>query len=66
MKKALWKKYGTIKRYQGLLLSKVNKISDVYMKQQQGINLTLAGKHQFIPHSNFSNAVTGKRLISIP
>lgn len=36
------------------------------MQQQKGINLTLAGKYQFVPHSNFSNAFTGKRLISIP
>lgn len=36
------------------------------MKQQQGINLRISGKYQFIPYSNFSNAFTGKRLISIP
>lgn len=35
--------------YQDSLLSKADKISDVYMKQEQDIYLTLAGKHQFIP-----------------
>lgn len=57
-----------------LLEANLGWLQDGQNQLSQGLNETamghsfviLAGKHQFIPQSNFSNAFTGKRLISIP